>query len=97
MSKLRTFQARSMTEALAEAQQYIRGHHDDVLAIAEKRFAHADPAILKAALDHMYKVYSPDGKFSKGNVKRTQDICLDLKIMPKAYSYDDVVAPMARE
>jgi NitT/TauT family transport system substrate-binding protein len=89
--------AKGIFDALAEAQKYIRGHHDDVLAIAQKRFAHANPAILKAALEHMYKVYSPDGKFSKGNVKRTQDISLDLKIMPKAYAYDDVVAPMARE
>lgn len=90
-------EAKGIFEALAEAQQYIRTHHADVLAIAEKRFAHANPAILKAALEHMYKVYSPDGKFSKGNIKRTEDICLDLKIMPKTYPYDDVVAAMARE
>ena len=90
-------EAKGIFEALAEAQQYIRGHKDDVLAIAQKHFANANPVILKAALEHMYKVFSPDGKFSKGNVKRTEDICLDLKIMPKAYAYDDVVAPMARD
>jgi NitT/TauT family transport system substrate-binding protein len=90
-------EAKGIFDALAEAQQFIRGHHDAVVIIAEKHFAKANPAILKAALEHMYKVYSPDGKFSKGNVKRTEDICLDLKIMPKAYPYDDVVAPMARE
>jgi NitT/TauT family transport system substrate-binding protein len=90
-------EAKGLFEALAEAQQYIRGHHDDVLAIAEKRFAHANPAILKAALAHMYKVFSPDGKFSTGNIKRTEDICLDLKIMPNRYPYDTVVAPIARE
>jgi NitT/TauT family transport system substrate-binding protein len=67
-------EAKGIFEALAEAQQYIRGHKDDVLAIAQKHFANANPVILKAALEHMYKVFSPDGKFSKGNVKRTEDI-----------------------
>lgn len=43
------------------------------------------------------KVYSPNGKFSKANIRQTQDICLNMKIMPKRYPYDDIVAPMARE
>jgi hypothetical protein len=33
----------------------------------------------------------------EANVERTQQICLDLKIMSKSYPYADVVAPMARE
>jgi hypothetical protein len=45
----------------------------------------------------MEEWYSKDGKFTRGNVDRTQKISVDLKIMPQAYPYDDVVAPMARE
>jgi ABC-type nitrate/sulfonate/bicarbonate transport system substrate-binding protein len=89
--------AKALFDALAEAQQFIRGNHDKVFEVAKKRFARANPAVLKSALDHMYKVYSPNGKFSKANIKTTQDISVELKIMPKEYPYDDVVAPMARE
>jgi NitT/TauT family transport system substrate-binding protein len=90
-------EAKTMFDALAEAQNFIRNDHDGVLALAKKRFANADPEVLKAALEHMYKVYSPNGRFTQGNIERTQQICLDLKIMPKSYPYADVVAPMARE
>jgi hypothetical protein len=45
----------------------------------------------------MYKVFSPDGKFTKANIKKTEDISIDLGIMPKSYGYEEVVAPMARE
>jgi NitT/TauT family transport system substrate-binding protein len=90
-------EAKTMFDALAEAQDFIRNDHDGVLALAKKRFANADPEVLKAALEHMYKVYSPNGRFTQGNIERTQQICLYLKIMPKSYPYADVVAPMARE
>lgn len=90
-------EAKSLFDALAEAQQYIRTHKAEVPAIAKKRFPNANPAILQAALEHMYKVFSPDGKFSQANIKQTEQICIDLKIMPKSYPYADVVAPMARE
>jgi NitT/TauT family transport system substrate-binding protein len=89
--------ANALFAALVEAQQYIKGHHDEVYEIAKKHFAKADPEILKAALDHMYKVFSPDGKFTKANIKKTEDISIDLGIMPKSYGYEEVVAPMARE
>lgn len=89
--------AKALYDALAEAQQWIAAHHAEAFEIARKRFAGADPAVLGAALDHMYKVYSLDGKFTKANIERTQAISVDLKIMPKSYPYDEVVAPMARE
>lgn len=89
--------AEALFAALVEAQQFIKSHHDEVFEVAKRRFANADPEVLRAALDHMYKVYSPDGKFSKANVKRTQEISVDLGIMPKAFSYEEVVAPIARE
>lgn len=90
-------EAKAIFQALAEAQQYIRGHHNAVFEMAKKRFAKANPVILKAALEHMYKVFSPDGKFSKAHIAATQKIAVQLKIMPKTFSYDQVVAPMARE
>jgi NitT/TauT family transport system substrate-binding protein len=90
-------EAKAIFDALAEAQQFIRSHHDEVFEIASKRFAKTNPEILKSALEHMYKVYSPNGKFPKAHVEETQKISVDLKIMPKAYPYDEVVAPMARE
>jgi NitT/TauT family transport system substrate-binding protein len=93
----RSKDASGLFAALVEAQQFIKSHHDEVFEIAKKRFAKADPAILKAALEHMYKVYSPDGKFTKANVKATQDISIQLGIMPKSFAYEEVVAPMARE
>lgn len=89
--------AKGVFDALAEAQQYIKGHHDDTFEIAKKHFGNADPTVLKAALEHMYKVYSPDGTFSRANVDATQKISVALKIMPQSYPYEDVVAPMARK
>lgn len=53
--------------------------------------------VLKAALERLDKTFSRDGKFTKGNIERTQEISKQLKIMPQSYPYDDVVAPMARE
>ena len=53
--------------------------------------------MLSAAYDRLSKWYSPNGKFTRANVDRTQKISVDMKIMPQAYSYDEVVAPMARE
>lgn len=90
-------EAKAIFDALAEAQKYIRSNHDGVMEIAKKRFANANPAVLAAALDTMYGVYSPDGKVSKENLKLTQEISIQLKIMKKSYPYDEVVAPMARE
>ena len=45
----------------------------------------------------MEKLFSLNGKFSKGNVERTQEISKELKIIKASYAYNDVVAPMARE
>ncbi len=53
--------------------------------------------MLSAALARMNKWYSTDGKFSRSHVDRTQKISVDMKIMPQAYPYEDVVAAMARE
>ena len=63
------------------------------------RSASATPirVCLEAALDHIYKVYSPNGKFGRSHVEQTEAISVELKIMPKSYPYDEVVAPMARE
>lgn len=90
-------QANGIFDALVEAQKFIRDDKAAVFEIATKRFPSANPEVLKSALEHMYKVYSADGKFTRANVQRTQEICVDLKIMPESYPYDEVVAPMARE
>jgi NitT/TauT family transport system substrate-binding protein len=90
-------EAKAVFDALVEAQQYIKAHHEETFQVAQKRFANADPKVLKSALEHMYKVFSPDGKFSHANVDLTQKISVDLKIMPKTFAYDEVVAPMARK
>lgn len=90
-------EAKDIFDALAEAQKFIRDDKAGAFEIAKKRFPSADPEVLKAALEHMYKVYSVDGKFTRANVRRTERISVNLKIMPKSYPYDEVVAPMARE
>jgi sulfonate transport system substrate-binding protein len=89
--------AKAIFDALAEAQAYIKKNHDGVFDVAKKRFPNANTVVLKSALEHMYKVFSPDGKFTRANVKQTQEISVDLKIMPQSYPYEEVVAPMARE
>ena len=53
------------------------------------------PNVLAAAYDRLSKWYSPNGKFTRANVDQTQKISVDMKIMPQAYPYDDVVAPMS--
>jgi ABC-type nitrate/sulfonate/bicarbonate transport system substrate-binding protein len=89
--------AQSVFDALAEALAYIHSNPSGTLDIAKKTFANADPAVLAAAYDRLSKWYSPNGKFTRANVDQTQKISVDMKIMPQAYPYDDVVAPMARE
>ena len=89
--------AKAVFDALVEGLAFIHTNQAGTFDIAKKTFANADDGVLKAALARMEKWYSKDGKFARGNVDRTQKISVDLKIMPQAYPYDDVVAPMARE
>jgi len=84
-------------DALAEAETFIHTNPAETMEIAAQTFKNADASVLKAALARMEKYYAKDGKFTRGNVDRTQKISVDLKIMPQAYPYDDVVAPFARE
>jgi ABC-type nitrate/sulfonate/bicarbonate transport system substrate-binding protein len=89
--------ARGVFDALAEALAYLHSNRAGTLDIAKQTFANADPNVLSAAFARMEKWYSTDGKFSRGNVDRTQKISVDMKIMPQAYPYEDVVAPSARQ
>jgi NitT/TauT family transport system substrate-binding protein len=89
-------EAQAVFDALAEGLAVI--HTDRALALdtAKRRFTNADAAVLDAAFARLDKIYSRDGKFSRANVERTQKISVDLKIMPRTFPYEDVVAPMAR-
>lgn len=89
--------ARGLFDSLVEAQQFIKRDHEGVFQIAHKRFPGSTPEVLNAALERMYGVFSADGKFSRSNVERTEQICVDLKIIPQSYKYEDVVAKPARE
>jgi NitT/TauT family transport system substrate-binding protein len=89
--------AQGVFDALAEALAYIHDNPSGSFDIAKKNFPNADPAVLTAAYDRLSKWYSPNGKFTRANVDQTQKISVDMKIMPQAYPYEDVVAPMARE
>jgi NitT/TauT family transport system substrate-binding protein len=90
-------EAKGIFDALAEALAYIHDNKAGTTAIAKKHFPSAKPAVLQAALDHIYKVYATTGKFPRAHVERTQKICIQLKIMPETYPYDDIVAKMAQE
>ena len=89
--------AQGVFDALAEALAYIHANPAGTLDIAKKNFANANPAVLSAAYARLSKWYSPNGKFGRDHVERTQKISVDMKIMPKTFPYEDVVAPMARE
>jgi NitT/TauT family transport system substrate-binding protein len=89
--------AQGVFDALAEALAYIHSNPSGSLEIAKKNFTSAVPEVLTAAYGRLSKWYSPNGKFTRANVDQTQKISVDMKIMPQAYPYDDVVAPMARE
>jgi ABC-type nitrate/sulfonate/bicarbonate transport system substrate-binding protein len=88
--------AKAVFDALAEALTFIHTNQAGTFAIAKATFKNADDKVLQAALARMEPWYSKDGKFSHANVDQTQKISVDLKIMPQAYPYDAVVAPMAR-
>ena len=90
-------QAQAVFDALAEALTIIHADKATTLEMAKKKFANADVTILEAALARMEKSYSKDGRFTRANIDRTQAISVDLKIMPQIYSYEQVVAPPARE
>jgi ABC-type nitrate/sulfonate/bicarbonate transport system substrate-binding protein len=89
--------AQGVFDALAEALTYIHSNSSGTLEIAKKNFTSAVPEVLTAAYGRLSKWYSPNGKFTRANVDQTQKISVDMKIMPQAYPYDEVVAPMARE
>jgi NitT/TauT family transport system substrate-binding protein len=90
-------QVKALFDALVEGLGYLHGDKAGTLELAKKKFPGANPEVLKAALARMDKTFSRDGKFTKGNIERTQEISKQLKIMPQSYPYEDVVAPMARE
>ena len=90
-------EAKGLFDALVEGLTYLHSDKAGTLELAKKKFPGANPEVLKAALARMDKTFSKNGKFTKGNVERTQAISKELKIMPASYPYDDVVAPMARE
>jgi NitT/TauT family transport system substrate-binding protein len=90
-------EARGVFDALAEALNFIRTDKAGSMEIAKKQFPNANTKVLEPAFARLAKYYSPDGKFGRAHVERTQAISVDLKIMPKAYPYEDVVAPLARE
>lgn len=90
-------EAHAVFDALAEALKFIHSDKAGTMAIADKHFPNANAKVLEPAFARLSKYYSPDGKFGRAHVERTEQISVDLKIMPKAYPYDDVVAPMARE
>jgi NitT/TauT family transport system substrate-binding protein len=89
--------AQAVFGALADGLAFVHNNQAGTLDIAKQTFANADINVLRAALARLEKWYSSDGKFNRGNVERTQKISVELNIMPKAYPYDDVVAPIARE
>jgi len=89
--------AQGVFDALVEALNFLHSNKAGTLAIAKKKFPNANDQILDAAFTRMEPYYSKNGHFTRANVDQTQKISVNLKIMPKAYSYDDVVAPMARD
>jgi NitT/TauT family transport system substrate-binding protein len=89
-------QAQGVFDALAESLAIIHADKSTRLEIAKQRFPNADAVVLEAAFDRLEKIYSRDGKFSRENIERTQKISVDLKIMPREFPYEEVVAPMGR-
>jgi NitT/TauT family transport system substrate-binding protein len=89
--------ARGVFDALVEALAYIHSNPAGTLDVAKQTFANADPNVLSAAFARLSKWYSTDGKFSRSHVDRTQKISVDMKIMPQAYPYEEIVAPFARQ
>ncbi|HVO14292.1 MAG TPA: ABC transporter substrate-binding protein [Alphaproteobacteria bacterium] len=90
-------QTQALFDALVEGLAYLHSDKAGTLELAKQKFPGANPDVLKAALERMDKTFSRDGKFTKGNIERTQEISKQLKIMPQSYPYEDVVAPMARK
>jgi NitT/TauT family transport system substrate-binding protein len=90
-------EAQALFDGLAEGLQYLHKDRAGTLALAQKKFPGVKAEVLNAAFDRMEKLFSRNGKFTKGNVERTQDISKELKIIKASYPYNDVVAPMARE
>jgi len=90
-------QAQAVFDALAEALTIIHTDKATTLAVAKKKFGNADTTVLEAALARMEKSYSKTGRFTRANIDRTQSISVELKIMPQVYSYEQVVAPAARD
>jgi NitT/TauT family transport system substrate-binding protein len=84
-------------DALLEGLNFLHSNKAGTLAIAKKKFPSANEKILDAAFTRMEPYYSKDGHFTRANVDQTQKISVEMKIMPNAYPYDEVVAPMARD
>jgi sulfonate transport system substrate-binding protein len=89
--------AKALFDALVGALGILHGDAAYTLDLAQKKFPGAKPEVLKSAFERMEKLFSRDGKFTRANVERTQAISRELGIIKDSYSYDDVVAPLARE
>jgi NitT/TauT family transport system substrate-binding protein len=90
-------QADGLHAALLEGLNFLHSDHAGTLALAQQHFPGMKPDIIQAALERMDKLFSRDGKFTRANIERTQQICKELGIIKASYAYDDVVAPSARE
>jgi NitT/TauT family transport system substrate-binding protein len=90
-------EAQAVYDALVEGLNFLHSDKAGTLAIAKRKFPSANDQVLDAAFTRMEPFYSKNGQFTRANVEQTQKISVDMKIMPQAYSYEDVVAPLARE
>ena len=90
-------QADGLHAALLEALNFLHSDHASALALARKEFPGMKPDVIQSALERMDKLFSRDGKFTRANIERTQQISKELGIIKASYAYEDVVAPIARE
>jgi NitT/TauT family transport system substrate-binding protein len=89
--------ADALFASLKEGLDYLHANKVGTFELAQKKFPGTKPEVLQGALGRMEKLFSRDGKFTRANVQRTQEISKDLGIVREIYPYEDVVAPMARE
>jgi ABC-type nitrate/sulfonate/bicarbonate transport system substrate-binding protein len=88
--------AKGVRDAMVEALQFIHNNRAGALEIARKTFPGIKPDVLTMAFERESRGFSRDGKFSPKSLARTQEICKQLGIIDTVYSYEDLVAPIAR-
>jgi len=77
---------------MMDSLDFIHNDRQGALALAQKKFPGTKPEVLAPTFDRLEKLWSHDGKFTRDNIRITQEICRDLGVTKDIIPFEEVVA-----